>query len=551
MRKRITTVVIIVTTLLIYPLSQVPGSSHDTCDTPPNRAPMAKGTIDPVTLGVNPDTIDVSDKFKDDDGDTLTYKVLVSADAIVKAHMDSSKVIIGRDSVFRATITVVATDPDSLKATQTIAVKVNQAPLAVDSIASVMLGVDPDTVDVSDKFSDADGDTLTYKATVSDTAIATVSMDDGKVTIKPGTKEGNTMVTVTAEDRWGLQAKQYIAVVQVDPIIKVIEHIIIVFVVTGIGALLLKFAFKFNFNFDTRIGEKGKVQENKDALRRLQYIVGVLGIGLPLLLLIACLYDYGSNTMMVEDFSKCVKNSISAYYDSASRDVFVGILCVIGAFLFAYKGYDTRDDQASHLAGLSAFGVALFPATSNNRAVEAMHYLSAILLFLTLAYISRYRFTKSKCESIRPGTLKAKRNQVYNWCAYMMIFGLLAIGAFKCLKLPAMNDYKMMSAAVLLLVLTYFLINAYFSWHSTEKAKQNKKSAHVITFGLFAIGVGVWTQYYLTSFPFMFVTETVLFLAFGISWLVKSDTLILLRDKDENDVDDDQNGADDDENDSA
>ena len=125
----------------------------------------------------------------------------------------------------------------------------------------------------------------------------------------------------------------------------------------------------------------------------------------------------------------------------------------------------------------------------------------------------------------------------------IMIFGLLAIGSFK-LEWPEMNDFKMMSATVLLLILAYFLVTAYFSWRSKEKAIQNKKSAQVIISGLFAIGVGVWAQSYLPfSFPFMFVVETMLFLAFGISWLVKSDALTLLHDDDENDVDDDENDS--------
>ena len=85
------------------------------------------------------------------------------------------------------------------------------APMAVGSIDPVMLGVDDDavTIDVSSKFSDADGETLTFTAVSSDEAIATVSVTGSTVTISP-IAEGNTMVTVTASDPGGLNATQNI-----------------------------------------------------------------------------------------------------------------------------------------------------------------------------------------------------------------------------------------------------------------------------------------------------------------------------------------------------
>ena len=89
---------------------------------------------------------------------------------------------------------------------------------------------------------------------------------------------------------------------------------------------------------------------------------------------------------------------------------------------------------------------------------------------------------------------------------------------------------------LLLLMLAYFLIRAYFLWHSTEKTKQSEgaKGFYVILFVILAIGVGVWIKNSMSSFPFVFFTEIMLFLAFGISWLVKSDAFALLRDKNNN-----------------
>ncbi len=549
MIKRISTFAIITIAFLIYPLSHAHGNGSSQTNgapalenglSPANKAPVAVDSIASVRLGNDPVTVDISDKFRDPDDDKLVYTVTVSDKAILSAHVDSSnvdssKVIINPKSGLSTTITVTAEDRCDQSAEQTIMVTVSQPPVAVGTIAPVKLGNDSVTVDISDKFRDPDGDKLTYTAVSSADTIATVRVDGSKVTISPEAV-GYATITVTATNSTGLQAKQYIVTVPKEII--TIEHVIMMVVVIGIGGLLLQLTFNFQFNIHGNPAYK--VEKNKGDLGRLQFIIGVLGIGVPLFLIIGiCAFEYVHGTL-IGDFSKCVKNSISAYYDSKIRDVFVGILCVIGAFLFAYKGYDYRDDRVSHLAGLSAFGVALCPITST-RVIEVTHYLSIIVLFLALAYISRYRFTKSKCESIQPRTPKAKRNMVYTWCAYIMVFSLLAMGAFKLLELP-LNDNKVVYwvvTSVLLLGLLYFCILTYFLWHSTEKTEQSAraKGLQVILFVLLAVGVGVWVKHSLSSFPFIFVAEAVMFLAFGVSWLVKSDALKFLCDKNENDED--------------
>ena len=315
---------------------------------------------------------------------------------------------------------------------------------------------------------------------------------------------------------------------------------------------------------------------------RLRRIVGSLGIGLPFVLSIA------SFVCMDATMVKC---SISAYYGSEMRDIFVGIMCVIGVFLFAYKGYDAWDDRASHLAGVSAVGVALFPVTCDNGAIVAIHYLSATVLFLTLAYISRYRFTRSSPKKAKTES-KRKRNLVYKWCAYVMIFGLIAIGAFKLSGLSAVKKFCLgmnnstvciVFAGVLALMLVLFVLRAYFLWVCYRKEailywilkallwllmaplywilkalrwllmallprilkkRCFKKLGQVCIgqvykwcifaiFFLFAIGVGVWAGCYLPGClsgwhrpcTFVFAIEFVMLMAFGLSWIVKGDTL--------------------------
>lgn len=56
-----------------------------------------------------------------------------------------------------------------------------------------------------------------------------------------------------------------------------------------------------------------------------------------------------------------LQSSMSAYYHTELRDVFVGILVAIGFFLMLYKGFSQREDWTLNFAGILAIGVAVFP----------------------------------------------------------------------------------------------------------------------------------------------------------------------------------------------
>ena len=54
-------------------------------------------------------------------------------------------------------------------------------------------------------------------------------------------------------------------------------------------------------------------------------------------------------------------DSMSGYYYTDMRNVFVGALCALGVFLGAYDGYDDVDRWITNIAGLCAIGVAFCP----------------------------------------------------------------------------------------------------------------------------------------------------------------------------------------------
>ena len=81
--------------------------------------------------------------------------------------------------------------------------------------------------------------------------------------------------------------------------------------------------------------------------------VGVLGIAMPfVIVLVDGLWLDG----------RFPRDSLSAYYYSGVRDVFVGVLCATAVFLVTYKVVERNlDNFLSIVAGIAALVVALFP----------------------------------------------------------------------------------------------------------------------------------------------------------------------------------------------
>jgi hypothetical protein len=151
--------------------------------------------------------------------------------------------------------------------------------------------------------------------------------------------------------------------------------------------------------------------------RTLRRVVGILGVGLPVILAVWGFLLCG-----------CVRlqPSISDYYSLRTRDAFVGILFTIGWFLYTYRGYEPTDDWAGNLACVFALGVALSP-NSGTKPERVLHFACATALFLTLAYFSLSLFTKSGGS---PTPEKRARNVIYRVCGVVMLVCIAVIGAY-------------------------------------------------------------------------------------------------------------------------
>jgi hypothetical protein len=164
----------------------------------------------------------------------------------------------------------------------------------------------------------------------------------------------------------------------------------------------------------TNGGSETRVFVSYLTLRR---VVGVLGVALPVVL---ALWGFA----LFQGIE--IRPSISDYYYDRTRDAFVGILFVVAWFLFAYRGYERKDDVAGHLACIFALGVALFP-NSGTEWQQIVHFVSAGALFLVLSYFSLFLFTKSSGRMTRQ---KRIRNAIYTTCGIVMPACIALIGLY-------------------------------------------------------------------------------------------------------------------------
>ena len=180
--------------------------------TVPNRTPEAVGTVGNRAVERNKSfSLDVSPYFSDPDDDDLTHIATSSSTARVTVSLSGSTLTITGEGVGTATITVTATDPGGLSATQSFRVRVvqgNRTPRPVGTIPDASFAAGNTlSVNVSQYFSDPDGDALDYSANSSNPTVATASVSGTTLTVS-GVDEGDATITVRATDPGGLSTTQ-------------------------------------------------------------------------------------------------------------------------------------------------------------------------------------------------------------------------------------------------------------------------------------------------------------------------------------------------------
>jgi hypothetical protein len=159
----------------------------------------------------------------------------------------------------------------------------------------------------------------------------------------------------------------------------------------------------------------------------LRRAVGMIGIALPFVLAFGKIIFEGPG----------IEPSVSNYYYTGMRDVFVGAMCATAVFLLSYRGYERTDDIFGDIAGICALGIALFPTTPHVDITPqytwqgVLHLCFAAGFFLSLAFFCLFLFRKT--DPTKPPTRrKLQRNAVYTVCGYTILIclGLITVLAF-------------------------------------------------------------------------------------------------------------------------
>lgn len=218
-------------------------------------------------------------------------------------------------------------------------------------------------------------------------------------------------------------------------------------------------------------------QELQNSDYRIRKLVGILGLCLPFILIIA----KGELLASISHY----------YYSTLSSLFFIIILSAFGLFLISYKGYKKdssteviSDDLITNIGGLAVLIVVFIPtrcmdSTSmaidlicksenyplfghNNMVKSGIHLVSAAIFILSMGWMSKYKFTRDENDV---------NNKLYRICGTIVF---ISVGMI-----------------VLLIVL--------------EKLVIATKS--------------LFSEYY------VFIFETTAVIPFGISWLVKGKVL--------------------------
>ncbi len=149
--------------------------------------------------------------------------------------------------------------------------------------------------------------------------------------------------------------------------------------------------------------------------------IGIIGTALPFVLFVG-------NDILTHRVG--TRGSVSGYYYTDMRNVFVGSMVATGVFLLCYH-YERLDNILSGLGGACALGVAFFPTmppdhpTSQEKLVGAFHVSFAAGFFLTLAYFCFFLFTRSNLPGTAQTDRKKLRNGIYRICGVVILICLV------------------------------------------------------------------------------------------------------------------------------
>lgn len=181
--------------------------------------------------------------------------------------------------------------------------------------------------------------------------------------------------------------------------------------------------------------------------------------------------------------------SMSAYYHTGVRNVFVGVLFAIAFFLLLYKGFSRHEDWALNIAAVLAIGIAVFPTniewnigcglTYENSpeifqclelrfkpfTAGKLHGSCAILFFAAIGYISVFRSGESLylVEDEQHRNYYRHFYYILGWAMFILPVVAWGLFTFAHLGEPASKNYSIFFVELMLIwaFAAYWLLKTY------------------------------------------------------------------------------------------
>ncbi|WP_423925187.1 hypothetical protein [Candidatus Palauibacter sp.] len=180
-----------------------------------NEAPVPVGMVPLITIAAGDHvTVDVSAFFQDPDGDPLAYGAFTTNALVAGASVAGNIMTVVAVSTGQAAGAIVARDTAGGEAVQNFAVNVpNQPPLVVRSLPALTLTAgQAQRIDLSQYFSDPEGDELEFDAATANILVAAAQASGSTLTVV-AVAAGSTTLTVTARDSGGGEVQQEASVI--------------------------------------------------------------------------------------------------------------------------------------------------------------------------------------------------------------------------------------------------------------------------------------------------------------------------------------------------
>jgi Zn-dependent protease with chaperone function len=182
--------------------------------------------------------------------------------------------------------------------------------------------------------------------------------------------------------------------------------------------------------------------------------------------------------------------SISAYYYTSMRDVFVATLVLVGVLLACYRTDKLSDNIVAFVAGLAGVGIGLFPMNPEfaevlinkhpclqtntcylGTGILGFHLFFVAVFFALTFYMVFFRFGANTKPA--PSTRKITRNILYKICGSIMFMSFAAIAYMRYTHNP--NIYLPETLAILAFATAWLVKGQAIVWDPEHKPRIVKK----------------------------------------------------------------------------